>query len=219
MQSIIELFQEVGNATAIPMDTMIIRVLVALVFGVVIGLVSYATHTSEQWDTAVIHSQMIITIIAAIVIMAIGYNVASAFGLFGILSLIRFRTTLKNTKDTTIFLFAVAIGRSCGSGLFSIAVVGTVVVSVVLFILRIFPLLRFQHSTLSLQTIFITDTLEQIHPLFENKKIRYKLMSLSDKSQTLNIHLFTSVDYAFAFAKEFKENYPEFVKSFKVERD
>jgi uncharacterized membrane protein YhiD involved in acid resistance len=73
--------------------------------------------------------------ITAVVIMVIGNNLATAFGLVGAMSIIRFRTAIKDSQDIMFIFFALAIGLACGVGLFSVAVIGTLLIGAVFFVI------------------------------------------------------------------------------------
>jgi len=69
------------------------------------------------------------------VIMIIGNNLARAFALVGALSIIRFRTVIKDTKDTAYIFWSLAGGMACGTGSYFIAIIGSIIISIVSFIL------------------------------------------------------------------------------------
>ncbi|RJP33674.1 MAG: DUF4956 domain-containing protein [Phycisphaerales bacterium] len=71
-------------------------------------------------------------IVVAMVIMAIGGNVATSLGLVGALSIIRFRTVIRDTRDTAYLFLMIGIGLCCGSGAHALALLGTAVVALVL---------------------------------------------------------------------------------------
>ncbi len=216
MESIIEFFQEISDVGSLPFEVMLARVLIAATFGLALGVVSYLTHTSERRDKAVIHSQISITIISSVIIMVIGYNVASAFGLFGILSLIRFKTTLKDTKDTTIFLFAVTIGMSCGSGLYRVALVGSAVIIPVLFILKYVPILKFGQSYLSINCTDLDKGYRAFIEFMKNRKTRFRMLNISDKGQNFFSRIYMDQEECYELARAYKAEHKDLVESFKV---
>ncbi|MEZ4651547.1 MAG: DUF4956 domain-containing protein [Candidatus Eisenbacteria bacterium] len=67
-----------------------------------------------------------------LVMAVIGNNLARAFGLFGALALIRFRTPVKDARDTIFLFLSVALGISCGTGNILAGIVGSVVIGTVL---------------------------------------------------------------------------------------
>ena len=66
--------------------------------------------------------------------MVIGNNLARAFGLVGAMSIIRFRTAVKDTQDIMFIFFALALGLACGSGAFAIAITGTLFIGTVIYV-------------------------------------------------------------------------------------
>ena len=67
-----------------------------------------------------------LTVITAIVIMVIGNNLARAFGLVGAMSIVRFRTAVKDAQDLVFIFFSLAVGLASGVGLHLLALGGTV---------------------------------------------------------------------------------------------
>ena len=69
------------------------------------------------------------------VIMIIGNNLARAFALVGALSIIRFRTVVKDTKDTAYIFWALAAGMAAGTGSYFLAISGTIIITGIAYIL------------------------------------------------------------------------------------
>ena len=71
------------------------------------------------------------------VIMIIGNNLARAFALVGALSIIRFRTVVKDTKDTAYIFWSLAVGMAAGTGSYFLAISGTIIITFIAFALYI----------------------------------------------------------------------------------
>jgi uncharacterized membrane protein YhiD involved in acid resistance len=87
------------------------------------------THSGVAYTRSFFLTLMMISPIVAMVMMAIGSNVALSLGLVGALSIIRFRTVIKDAKDMTFLFLAIGIGLCCGANAWMVAVIGTVMVS------------------------------------------------------------------------------------------
>jgi hypothetical protein len=74
--------------------------------------------------------------IVSLIMSVIGNSLARAFGAIGALSLIRFRTAVKNPNDLASLFMAIAIGMTCGSGYFAIATGATGLFSIFIIITR-----------------------------------------------------------------------------------
>ncbi len=75
---------------------------------------------------------VIITMVTSVVIMVIGNNLARAFGLVGAMSIIRFRTVVKDTRDIAFVFFALACGMATGAGNHILALVGVLFISLII---------------------------------------------------------------------------------------
>jgi uncharacterized membrane protein YhiD involved in acid resistance len=86
-------------------------------------------------------AQVLVCMAGALLVVVIGSGEdasARAFGLLGLGSFIRFRTSMKSPADTAIFFLLIGIGMACGVDRFGAAVVGTVLLGVVLTVLEMF---------------------------------------------------------------------------------
>jgi uncharacterized membrane protein YhiD involved in acid resistance len=111
------------------------NVLVALICGLIISFFYRKTYQGPGYLNSFVNSLVVLSMITAIVIMIIGNNLARAFGLVGAMSIIRFRTAVKETQDIIFIFFSLAIGMSAGVGLHLLAITGTLFVGIVLMIL------------------------------------------------------------------------------------
>jgi uncharacterized membrane protein YhiD involved in acid resistance len=80
---------------------------------------------------------VLITIVAATIMQAIGDSVARGLGMLGALSIIRFRTTVRNPRNIVFMFGAIAAGIACGVFGFTIAFVGTIGFCITAFLLRL----------------------------------------------------------------------------------
>ena len=74
---------------------------------------------------------VLLSILVAMTTLVIGDNVARAFGLVGALSIVRFRTVVDDTRDTSFVIFAVVVGMAVGAGYLDVCIVGVPIVAVV----------------------------------------------------------------------------------------
>lgn len=103
----------------------LVNLSVALFCGIIIGILYRITYRGVNYSSNYLIAIIMLTMITALVIMVIGNNLARAFGLVGAMSIIRFRTAIKDTQDIMFIFFALAIGLSCGASMYVIALIGT----------------------------------------------------------------------------------------------
>lgn len=114
----------------------IINLLLAFILGVVISTIYKKTHKGLSYSQSFMITNIFICVIVAMVIMIIGNNLARAFALVGALSIVRFRTVIKDTKDIAFIFWSLAAGMGAGTGSYFVSIVGTiflVIIAIVLF--------------------------------------------------------------------------------------
>lgn len=103
----------------------LLNVSIAFLLGVLISCVYRFTHKGVSYSQTFVQTLVFLTFIIAIVMMVIGNNIARAFSLVGALSIIRFRTVVKDTRDIAFVFFSLAVGMAAGAGSYLIGVIGT----------------------------------------------------------------------------------------------
>lgn len=106
---------------------------VALICSVLISFFYKKTYNGPGYLDSFANALILLSLITAVVIMIIGNNLARAFGLVGAMSIIRFRTAVKETHDIVYIFFALTIGMAAGVGLHSLAIVGTIFIGFISF--------------------------------------------------------------------------------------
>jgi uncharacterized membrane protein YhiD involved in acid resistance len=127
-------FQNIFNFS-ISLSDVLANLSVALVCGLLIGMFYKLTYRGSGYTNSFLNSLILLVMITSIVIMVIGNNLARAFGLVGAMSIIRFRTALKEPLDIIFIFFSLAIGMAAGVGLYAIAIGGTIFIGLVLLLL------------------------------------------------------------------------------------
>lgn len=131
------MFNELQSLNLFPVSIFEImkNILVALCCGLFIAYIYYKSYRGAGYSTAFVNSMIILTMITAIVIMVIGNNLARAFGLVGAMSIIRFRTAVKDTQDIIFIFFALTIGMASGVGYYKLAIFGSLFVGLIILLL------------------------------------------------------------------------------------
>ncbi len=123
------MFDDLGNLFTSKTDyapaAIFVNLLIAFLLSVVVALSYKKNHKGLSYSQSLIFSFILLSVTTSCVIMVIGNSLARAFGLVGALSIIRFRTVVKDTKDTAYVFFALAIGMASGTGAYTIAVLST----------------------------------------------------------------------------------------------
>lgn len=115
---------------------MLINALLATAIGFWLSFIYRQTHTGLSYSQSFTQTIIFISLIVAIVIMVIGGNLARAFALVGAMSIIRFRTVLKDTKDLSYVFGALALGMAAGTSNYVLAGIGTILITILSFVLN-----------------------------------------------------------------------------------
>lgn len=126
------MFEETGSLNT---EQIILNILVAVILGGVIYLYYYFTHAGGVYSKKFNVSLITLTVLTATVMTVIGNNIALSLGMVGALSIVRFRTAIKDSRDTTYIFWTIIVGICCGVGDYVVACVGSGVVFLVLLVL------------------------------------------------------------------------------------
>lgn len=107
----------------------VFRLLTALILGAVVAWIYRRTRNSADISSSFPVTLVLLSVLIAMVTQVIGSNVARAFSLVGALSIVRFRTVVRDTQDTAYVIFSVAVGMAMGAkdlwvGFIGVGVVG-----------------------------------------------------------------------------------------------
>ena len=114
---------------------LLINLFLALASGLIIGIVYKATHRGLTYSQNFVVTLVLMCITVSAVMMVIGSNLARAFALVGALTIVRFRTVIKDTRDTAFVFFALTEGIASGTGNYLLSAISTAFISAVAIIL------------------------------------------------------------------------------------
>ncbi|MFO0799866.1 MAG: DUF4956 domain-containing protein [Gemmataceae bacterium] len=119
----------VGSEGEIAPEKLAVRLVLAALLGAAVAAVYALTRKKTRSEAAPFSATLVLlTVLIALVTQVIGNSVARAFSLVGALSIVRFRTVVDDTRDTSFVIFAVAVGMAVGAGSPALALVGIPVV-------------------------------------------------------------------------------------------
>jgi uncharacterized membrane protein YhiD involved in acid resistance len=147
------------NLTAI-----VINLCVAFICGLIISYVYRIVYKGPSYTVSFVQSIVLLSIITSIVISVIGNNLARAFGLVGAMSIIRFRTAVRDAIDIVFIFLSLAVGLAAGVGLRTIALTGTVFTCLVILLLSKFSYGTPKRNEVLLQFTAIVNDKETMPP-------------------------------------------------------
>lgn len=112
----------------------------ATILGGVISLVYVFTHQRTVYDQSFSMTLFLLPVVISVIVLLISDNLARAFSLAGVFTLVRFRTAIADSRDITYILSTVGIALAAAMGLIGIAILFAAFITVLLVLLHIFRL-------------------------------------------------------------------------------
>ncbi len=130
---------------------------------------------TPQRSSQVVQTQIILSIIGALVMIVVGTSLARAFGVVGAAGLVRYRAKIEDPKDAGVMLTTLAVGLACGVGVYGLAVFATAFLMGILWMIE-----SFEPSARKLFILEIkSKDASRLQPTFEallrRRRIRYEL--------------------------------------------
>ncbi|HEX5069767.1 MAG TPA: hypothetical protein VFV78_06075 [Vicinamibacterales bacterium] len=166
--------------------TVLIRLALALVAGGLVVFVYRKARSPVEQTPSFPPTLLLMTVLIAMATQVIGGNVARAFSLVGALSIVRFRTVVRDTLDTAFVIFAVIEGMAVGAAQPVVAVMGVIIVGGAAIAMRSAPARR----AASLPTLSLTvrmglgdQTAKAVEPILDEYLVERRLLSMSTAKQ------------------------------------
>ena len=135
-------FLESYNLTDITTTDIVVAVFMACVLGLYIFVVYRIVTRKAFYSKSFSISLVALAMITTAVILTIQSSVVVSLGMVGALSIVRFRTAIKDPMDLIFLFWSISVGIICGVGLFELAVLISVSVSLVIVMLELLPVVR-----------------------------------------------------------------------------
>ena len=168
----------------------------ALITGVVISAVYKITYRGVLYSPQFSMVLIMLVLITAPVVMAIGSNVALSMGMVGALSIVRFRTAIKEPLDTCYMFWAITMGILLGAQQYAIALVVVVGIGAILILLSF---VRFRHPNAYLLVLHYDlaaegDIETELHRSSHFRRVRSKTVTRSGAEMTVEVQLNNRTD-------------------------
>ncbi len=122
------------NITSVSLLDMAIAIILAFGLGMFIFLVYKKTYSGVMYSASFGTTLVALTMITTVVILAVTSNVVLSLGMVGALSIVRFRTAIKEPLDIAFLFWSIAVGIILAAGMIPLAVIGSVIIGVILLI-------------------------------------------------------------------------------------
>ncbi|WP_243153417.1 DUF4956 domain-containing protein [Senegalia massiliensis] len=168
-----------GTSSSSPMFS-IQNMIVALILGILVCITYRITYSGVAYNKRFNTSLMMLTLITTMVMNILASSLALSLGMVGALSIIRFRTAVKDPRDTTYIFWAIAIGLGAGSSNYYVVAIGSI------FVVIISLILSFGFKDSNSYLIIVRGNLESLETVRSSLFQIYKACKLRAETVTEN---------------------------------
>ena len=122
------------NVTAVSVLDMVLAMALAFCLGMFIYLIYKKTYAGVMYSSTFGVTLVALTMITTLVILAVTSNVVLSLGMVGALSIVRFRTAIKEPLDIAFLFWAIAVGIVLAAGMIPLAVFGSVIIGIIILV-------------------------------------------------------------------------------------
>lgn len=134
-KSVLEGFSSYGLSTG----QVILALAITFAIAVYLYYIYRLVNKSSMYDRSFHVAMALISVITAGIIIAMQSSIVISLGMVGALSIVRFRTAIKDTMDLLFLFWSIGEGIICGAGLYELAIVVALMVTIGIFILEYLP--------------------------------------------------------------------------------
>jgi uncharacterized membrane protein YhiD involved in acid resistance len=185
--------------------------LLSFVFSFIIAVVYVLTFRGFSYSRPFVQSIVLSSLVTTMAMISIEGSMARGLGMMGALTMIRFRSSVKDPKDM-IFIFAsIAIGIACSVQKFDLALLGTIVFCIIAILINNVSLGKntYYDGLIRIQSDSDKDILTKINNVLANESNRFSLVSLREIAQG------NKYDYSYQVKLKNKVNQANLISSIK----
>lgn len=127
-------FTYLDKAAAFSIPDILVALLISLAIGLFVFIVYKKTYTGVMYSSAFGISLIGMNLITTLVILAVSSNLIASLGMVGALSIVRFRTVVKEPLDLVYLFWSITAGIIVGVGLIPLVVLGSLIIGAILFV-------------------------------------------------------------------------------------
>ena len=120
-----QIFNLIKDQTTLSWEQIAANIIVSGILGFLIFMSYMISHRGTIYSKKFNVSLVVLTVLTSMVMTVIGNNVALSLGMVGALSIVRFRTAIKDSRDTVYIFWTIIVGICCGVGDFVVAGIGS----------------------------------------------------------------------------------------------
>ncbi|WP_223701251.1 DUF4956 domain-containing protein [Sutcliffiella deserti] len=194
MNQLMEEFSKLANLTTkLTIIQAFLAIFISFCLTLIITQVYKHTYKGNNYSQSFMHTIIIMGVVVSVIMIVIGNNVAVAFGLVGAFSIIRFRSAMSDPKDIAFIFFGMAAGIACGLGFYLLAILFTLSLSILIYVLYLFDYGKKGEATKRLK-IIVPENLHYEN-LFDHIFQKYLETCTLQRVETTNLGTMIQLEY------------------------
>jgi len=187
--SFVDMFAETNISTTHILMTLCVTCVIALYIFAVYRLITRKTFYNKNFNI----SLAALALITAIVILTVQANIVISLGMVGALSIVRFRTAIKDPMDLVFLFWSISVGIACGASMLEIAIIGSILLTIIFFVLDRLPVAK-AASILVINASAGIELMDSIHETVKanSKYFKVKSRNVSDSALDVVIELWST---------------------------
>jgi len=167
----------------------IVRLPLAALLGAALAMRPKRRGTPPR-SPAVVETQVMLAVVGSLIIIVVGDSLARAFGIVGAANLIRYRSKIDDPKDAVVMLCSLSVGLASGAGIFPLAILATVFIVGVLWIIESFEPESVQQFALRIKLGADTDGLRpKIEAILKRAHFKFERRMTSDDELAYDVRM------------------------------
>jgi uncharacterized membrane protein YhiD involved in acid resistance len=174
------------NVTSVSVLDMVLGLVLSFCLGLFIFFIYKKTYTGVMYSSSFGVTLLAMTMITTLVILAVTSNVVLSLGMVGALSIVRFRTAIKEPLDIAFLFWSIAAGIVLAAGMIPLAVFGSVIIGLVLLVF----VNRKSHSNPYIVVVQCADhaSEQQVHSYLASQVVRCSVKSKSAQKGLIELN-------------------------------
>ncbi|HOO76028.1 MAG TPA: DUF4956 domain-containing protein [Tepiditoga sp.] len=175
------------QVNSVSVYNIIISLVITFGLGLFIFFIYRKTSGEGLYNKSFNLSLLLISLVTTLVILAVTSNVVLSLGMVGALSIVRFRTAIKDPMDIVFMFWSISVGITVGAGLYLLAVLGSLVIGLILYFMNKFE--SHESSYLLIVRYSDNDTENMIMDKVKSEIGKYKIKSKTFQKNSMEITL------------------------------
>jgi len=182
-----DLLTTLEMTSSVTLTDLLIALITSAALNFILACLYIRTHGGYSYSKSYVQSIVLVGLIVSLIMIVIGSEIARAFALVGAMSIVRFRTPVKDSRDLIFIFAAIAIGMAAGTGFYLYAVVFVVFTGAILMLFHTFKFGDLDHRSYVLKLRLSQHQKDTLGALCKQNCRHFAVVSISRSSEDTDV--------------------------------